>query len=137
MPDFETFNEQQTFPEIFEPAAPVYDSVAGDEFNAEYLNNVLSNAPQMPDDSLPRYAMSFLLPIALMNMAHADKYGDFNFKDPRTGFNKTNLNWYPAFELMPLYGVEVDVPFENFPTEPRSCHQPRRLIWECIRGSGT
>lgn len=108
---------EETNNEIFEPAAPVYDSVAGDEFNAEYLNNVLNNAPQMPDDSLPRYAMSFLLPIALMNMTHADKYGDFNIKDPRTGFNKTNLNWYPAFELMPLYGVQVDVPFENFPTE--------------------
>lgn len=127
MSDFDNdLREQETaadYSDLFDQPAPVFGSV-DESFSAEVLTGALNNAPQMPDDSLPRYAMSFLLPIALMRMTHADKFGDFNIKDPKTGYNRINLNWYPAFELMPLYGVNVDVPFENNPSETEEMPEP-------------
>ncbi len=73
--------------------------------------NALANAPKPSTDELPRFAMSFLLPIPLYRMHGNNSYGDFNPKNER-GQNRVNHNYYPPFAIMPLMGGDFTIPFE-------------------------
>jgi hypothetical protein len=78
-------------------------------------HNAVQNIPQPPDDNLPRYGLSGLLPISLMKMTGNNSWADFNRKD-RAGRTIINFNWYPAFTLVPIFGGSFQIPYENKPT---------------------
>lgn len=74
------------------------------------------NAPRTNDDHLPRFAASFLQEISLYTQHGNNFIGDFNPKLP-SGANARNFNYWPAFELMPIFGGTTVIPFEVGLTE--------------------
>jgi hypothetical protein len=95
-----------------------YDSSIQEEEEDAYDaigENAVVNQPQEPDDNLPRYAMSGLLPISLMKQVGNNSWCDFNKRDA-AGRTIVNFNWYPAFTLIPIFGGSFEIPFENRPT---------------------
>lgn len=83
-------------------------------FLAGLMRNAVANAPTIPNDRLPRYGMSFLLPLPLFDKTGHKFIGDFNPKG-EDGGNTANFNYYPAFTLIAYYGGQTDIPFEKLP----------------------
>ena len=81
------------------------------------IDNTIENVVKRDDDMLPRYGVSVLLPLPLYRQNGNNSYCDVNKKDPRTGANVVNFNYYPPFRILPLVGGTFNIPFENFPTE--------------------
>lgn len=90
-----------------------YTDVAED---ASLADIAAQNAPTVEDDNYPRYAMSALLPICLFRQNGNNSFGDFNKKGP-DGKNIVNHNYFPAFQLIPLFGGSFPIPYEHHPTE--------------------
>ena len=76
------------------------------------------------DEHLPRFGLSLLLPIALYRQNGNNSYCDVNRKDPNTGFNQVNFNYYPPFRILPLVGGTFNIPAENLPDISSEPTQP-------------
>lgn len=83
------------------------------------VDNVVRNQIVPDTDLLPRYAVSFLLPISLFRQNGNNSFGDYNPKDPNTGANTVNFNYYPPFRIMPIVGGTFNIPFEMKSTESK------------------
>lgn len=85
--------------------------------------NAVENVPKEIADNLPRFAMCGLLPVPLYRQMGNNSYGDFNKKDA-DGRTIINYNYYPPFTIMPLFGGDFNIPYENQPTESSSPIDP-------------
>lgn len=101
-------------PEEMGDNAPVFGGALIDE--GALSDIAAENAPQATNDEWPRFAMSGLLPVPLHRQIGNNSFGDFNKKGP-SGENLVNYSFYPAFELMPMFGGTFNIPYENRPTE--------------------
>lgn len=77
------------------------------------LRNVAERVQSIDDGLLPRYGISMFLPIPLYKQHGNNSYVDVNEKDPITGANISNANYYPPFTLLPLVGGSFPIPFES------------------------
>lgn len=88
------------------------------------ITNAVENQEKKDSDLLPRYGLSVLLPIPLYRQNGNNSYGDFDKKDPRTGANIINFNYYPPFRLVALVGGTFNIPSENLPTTSKEPTKP-------------
>jgi hypothetical protein len=100
-------------PPSFETEPEYSDDSLGDPSIG--VNAVRNVAPESNDDH-PRFAMSGLLPISLFRQCGNNSWGDFNRKDAE-GRTIQNFDYYPAFVLIPIFGGNFHIPYENVPTE--------------------
>lgn len=107
---------------------PVVNSDAAFD-NSQYddpsmIVNAVKNVEEESDEKQPRFGISLLLPIPLYRQNGNNSYCDVNRKDPITGANKVNYNYYPPFRILPLVGGTFNIPTENLPDIGAEITQP-------------